>query len=212
MTIAARRPASTKPSLDGPLDPSRARASHDGDPPAPVREAEAAFPRHAEAAPMFADLYRELHRLAARQLRSNGGATLGATTLLHEAYVDMSARVPAFPDRARFFAYASRAMRGLVIDYVRERRAQKRGAQYHLTAIDTQIADAVPGAGSLDGLDDALGELERVDRPLAELVDLRFFCGFTFAEIAAQRGVSERTVQRDWQKARLFLHHALTDD
>jgi DNA-directed RNA polymerase specialized sigma24 family protein len=63
----------------------------------------------------------------------------------------------------------------------------------------------------MDAISDALEELERIDRPLAELVDLKFFCGFTFAEIAQQRGVSERTVQRDWQKARLFLHHVLTD-
>jgi RNA polymerase sigma factor (TIGR02999 family) len=164
-----------------------------------------------DSAALFADLYRELHRLAARQLRRNAGATLGATTLLHEAYMDMSARVRDFPDRAHFFAYAARAMRGLVIDYARQRRAQKRGGQYHLTAIDTQVADAVPATEDMDAISDALEELERIDRPLAELVDLKFFCGFTFAEIAEQRGVSERTVQRDWQKARLFLHHVLTD-
>jgi RNA polymerase sigma factor (TIGR02999 family) len=163
------------------------------------------------SAMLFADLYRELHRLAARQLRRNAGATLGATTLLHEAYMDMSARARDFPDRAHFFAYAARAMRGLVIDYVRQRRAQKRGGQYHLTAIDTQVADAVPATEDMNAISDALEELERIDAPLAELVDLKFFCGFTFAEIAEQRGVSERTVQRDWQKARLFLHHVLTD-
>lgn len=164
------------------------------------------------SAALFADLYRELHRIAARQLRRNAPSTLGATTLLHEAYVDMSARARDFPDRARFFAYAARAMRGLVIDYARQRRAQKRGGQYHLTAIDTQIAEAVPAIDDMDALNDALDELARIDQPLAELVDLKFFCGFTFAEIAEQRGVSERTVQRDWQKARLFLHHVLTDD
>ena len=172
-----------------------------------------AAPRRGTAGPeWFAELYDELHRLAARQLRRHGGATLGATTLLHEAYVDMSGRTAAFPDRAHFFAYAARAMRGLIIDYVRERRAQKRGGAFHLTALDTAAADAVPAPGSLDGLRDALESLERVDPPLAEIVDLKFFCGFSFAEIAAQRGVSERTVQRDWQKARLFLHAVLEDE
>jgi RNA polymerase sigma factor (TIGR02999 family) len=170
---------------------------------------------HRDRAPgsgaLFADLYRELHRLAARQLRRNAGSTLGATTLLHEAYMDMSSRARDFPDRAHFFAYAARAMRGLVIDYARQRRAQKRGGQYHLTAIDTQVAEAVPATEDMEAISDALEELERIDPPLAELVDLKFFCGFTFTEIAQQRGVSERTVQRDWQKARMFLHHVLAD-
>jgi RNA polymerase sigma factor (TIGR02999 family) len=161
---------------------------------------------------LFAELYSELHRIAARQLRRNGGSTLGATTLIHEAYVDMSGRAADFPDRARFFAYAARAMRGVVIDYARERHAQKRGGEYHLTALDTEVAGDVAAVEGMERLADALGELERVDAPLAELVDLKFFCGFTFAEIAAQRGVSERTVQRDWQKARLFLHDLLAPE
>ena len=172
-----------------------------------------AAPRRGAAGPeWFAELYDELHRLAARQLRRHGGATLGATTLLHEAYVDMSGRTAAFPDRAHFFAYAARAMRGLVIDYARERHAQKRGGLFHLTALDTELGDALPDPDRLSAISDGLDELARVDPALAELVDLKFFCGFTFADIAGQRGVSERTVQRDWQKARLFLHDALADD
>jgi RNA polymerase sigma factor (TIGR02999 family) len=162
-------------------------------------------------ASLFGELYRDLHRIAAIQLRRNRASTLSPTTLLHEAYMDMSRRVPEFPDKARFFAYAARAMRGLVIDYARERHAQKRGGAFHLTALDTEVADVTPAGEDLGAINDALGALERVDPPLAELVDLKFFCGFTFAEIAAQRGVSERTVQRDWQKARLMLHHALKD-
>jgi RNA polymerase sigma factor (TIGR02999 family) len=161
---------------------------------------------------LFTELYRELHRLAASQLRRNPGSSLGATTLLHELYIGISARRPDFPDRARFFAYAARAMRGLVIDYARERHAQKRGGEYHLTALDTEVADHVANVGDMDRLHAALIELERADASLAELVDLKFFCGFTFAEIAAQRGVSERTVQRDWHKARLLLRHVLVED
>src|SRR5438552_3604864 len=80
---------------------------------------------------LFAALYRELHRVARRQLHANAsGLTLGATTLLHEAYLDLSQRGLAFPDRARFFAYAARAMRGLIIDFVRERRALNRGGLF----------------------------------------------------------------------------------
>jgi RNA polymerase sigma factor (TIGR02999 family) len=168
----------------------------------------------AATAELFATLYRELHRLAKRQLHAHAaGSTLSATTLLHEAYLDISRRGAAFPDRARFFAYAARAMRGLIVDYVRERRALKRGGEFHLTQLDTGIAEsAAQQSGDLTRLGDALDELARADAPLAELVELKFFCGFTFAEIAAMRGISERTVQRDWAKARLYLHDALRGD
>jgi RNA polymerase sigma factor (TIGR02999 family) len=165
-------------------------------------------------AELFAALYRELHRLARRQLHVNAsGLTLGATTLLHEAYLDLSQRGASFPDRARFFAYAARAMRGLIIDYVRQRRALKRGGQFHLTTLDTasHAAAAEAAIGDLDPLGEALDELANADPALAELVDLKFFCGFDFVEIATMRGVSERTVQRDWSKARLFLRHVMRD-
>jgi RNA polymerase sigma factor (TIGR02999 family) len=164
------------------------------------------------AGEMFTTLYRELHRLARRQLHANAsGLTLGATTLLHEAYIDISGRGAEFPDRARFFAYAARAMRGLIIDYVRERQAIKRGGEFHLTSLDTQIAEAVPQAENLAPLGDALDELALAEPALAELVELKFFCGFSFVEIAAMRNVSERTVQRDWNKARLYLHETLRE-
>jgi RNA polymerase sigma factor (TIGR02999 family) len=176
--------------------------------------------RTAEATPnseqLFSLLYEELHRLARSQLRKGAAVSLSATTLLHEAYLDMSRREPlVFPDRARFLAYAARAMRGLVIDYARSCHAQKRGGDFALIALDTEIAE-----GSEDALDaahltrigDALGELARVDLALAELVDLRFFCGLALAEIAALRSVSERTVQRDWRKARLYLRRSLADE
>jgi RNA polymerase sigma factor (TIGR02999 family) len=169
----------------------------------------------AAAAPaLFAALYRELHRLARKQLHVNAaGLTLGATTLLHEAYLDLSRRGVVFPDRARFFTYAARAMRGLIIDYVRERRAIKRGGQFHLTTLDADKADAAQHADDdLAPLGDALDALAAAEPALAELVELKFFCGLNFAEIAAMRSVSERTVQRDWAKARLFLHHVLREE
>jgi RNA polymerase sigma factor (TIGR02999 family) len=164
---------------------------------------------------LFALLYQELHRLAEHNLRRNGAAaTLGATTLLHEAYLNIAGRDEvAFPDRARFLAYASRAMRGLVIDYTRRQRARKRGHELEITLGDDEIAsaDALRAATELQRLSDALDELAALEPALAELVDLHFFCGYAFGEIAVLRGVSERTVQRDWRKARLLLHQALTD-
>ena len=167
----------------------------------------------AATAELFATLYRELHRVARRQLHANAsGLTLGATTLLHETYLDMSQRGLAFPDRARFFSYAARAMRGLIIDYVRERRAIKRGGQFHLTTLNTVISDSVAQIDDLGPLGEALDTLAATDPALAELVELKFFCGFSFGEIAGMRGVSERTVQRDWNKARLFLRYTMQDD
>jgi RNA polymerase sigma factor (TIGR02999 family) len=162
------------------------------------------------AAALFASLYRELHRLAAHQLRVGAaGMTIGATTLLHECYLNIAGSAAAFPDRARFMAYAARSMRGLIIDHIRQRRALKRGGAFHLTTLDTEAAESAPWAHEAVQLNDALIALDDADPPLAELVDLKFFGGFTLAEIAAMRGVSERTAQRDWQKARLYLHDAL---
>lgn len=162
---------------------------------------------------LFSALYSELHRLARKQLHANAwGLTLGATTLLHEAYIDLAGRATAFPDRARFFAYAARAMRGLIIDYARQRHAQKRGGEFHITSLDTSHAEQAVAGDDLQPLADALDALASVEPALAELVELKFFCGFGFAEIASMRSVSERTVQRDWNKARLFLRHVMQEE
>jgi RNA polymerase sigma factor (TIGR02999 family) len=162
---------------------------------------------------LFAVLYTELHQMARRELaRAGDQGRLSATTLLHEAYLDISGRESAsFPDRARFMAYASRVMRGLIIDHARSRRAQKRGGHFEITALDTEVAGQVPDGQELARLSDALDELAKVDQALAEVVDLKFFCGFSFGEIAALRGVSERTVQRDWEKARIYLHRSIDE-
>jgi RNA polymerase sigma factor (TIGR02999 family) len=164
--------------------------------------------------PLFASLYEQLHQIAQSALRRNGGQlTLSATTLLHEVYLDLSRREALqFPDRAHFMAYASRAMRGLIIDYARERRAQKRGGGFDITALPTVVPNVAADDAILQPLSDALDELGTVDPALAELVDLKFFCGFSFSEIAAMRATSERTVRRDWSKARLYLHEALQDE
>jgi RNA polymerase sigma factor (TIGR02999 family) len=160
---------------------------------------------------LFGSLYAELHRMARRELARRGGATLGATTLLHEAYLEIASRSgSAFPDRARFMGYAARVMRGLIVDHARRRRAIKRGGQFEITSLGTEAAEQnAVDARELARISDALDELASTDRSLAEIVDLRFFCGFSFTEIAAMRGSSERTVQRQWDKARIYLHRCL---
>jgi RNA polymerase sigma factor (TIGR02999 family) len=165
------------------------------------------------AAALFTTLYRDLHRVARRQLHAGAsGATLGATTLLHECFLGMAGHDAVFPDHSRFIAYAARAMRGLIIDHIRERRALKRGGAFHLTTLNTEIAESVPDVEKTLQLSDALDRLSELDPALAEIVDLKFFCGLSFADIAALRRVSERTVQRDWRKARLLLHQELLED
>ena len=171
-----------------------------------VARAETGDPAAKDA--LFATLYGELHRLAQSHLhRSAGPLTLGATTLLHETYLNIASRDElAFPDRARFFAYASRAMRGLVIHYLRTRNASKRGGELTFTSLDEAQEQPAEEHADLLALSAALDRLATLDPPLAELVDLKFFSGFSFADIAGLRGVSERTVQRDWAKARLILY------
>jgi RNA polymerase sigma factor (TIGR02999 family) len=161
---------------------------------------------------LFTVLYAELHNLAQRQLRRNSSLTLSPTTLLHETYLDMSSRgSTAFPDRARFLAYASRAMRGLIIDYFRNRSAQKRGGEFQITELPSEMLRGVEVDAELQHLSEAVDALAKIEPRLAQVVDLKFFCGLTFPEIGAALGTSERTVKRDWEKARILLQHELTE-
>lgn len=162
---------------------------------------------------LFSALYSELHRLAKRELARQGvPVSLSATTLLHLAYIEMAGKdADSFADRGRFMGYASRVMRGLIIDHARRRRAQKRGAGFEITSLAADVANPIDD-GQLTRISEALDELAKTDRALAELVDLKFFCGFSFAEIAALRGTSERTVQRNWDKARIYLHRSIRAD
>jgi RNA polymerase sigma factor (TIGR02999 family) len=166
---------------------------------------------------LFAALYRELRGLARRELaRSGPGSSLGATSLLHEAYLDIAPREGvAFPDRARFLAYAARVMRGLIVDGLRSRQARKRGGDLAITSLDGKELGLAALSGDtedMERLGQALDELAAVEPEIARVVELKFFCGFTFAEIASLRGRSERTVQRQWDKARIYLRHTLASE
>ncbi|HZQ70931.1 MAG TPA: ECF-type sigma factor [Terriglobales bacterium] len=160
---------------------------------------------------LFSSLYNELHRLAKRQLARRGAPeSLSVTTLLHEAYLDMAGRSgPAFPDESRFLGYAARVMRGLIVDHARNRTALKRGGEFEITSLSAEVAQSCPDAKELSAISDALDELTKDEPELAQLVDLKFFCGFSFAEIAALQNLAERTVQRRWDKARIYLRRWL---
>lgn len=163
---------------------------------------------------LFTSFYDELHRRAKWELRQSAPLSLGPHTLLHETFLNMSHRESvSFTDHRQFMAYAARAMRGLIIDHYRTCRAQKRGGKLEFTSLPTDLPQLEDDAQSvaMDGLGDALKALAVIDSRLAECVDLKFFCGLSFVEIARLRDVSERTVQRDWDKARLLLNHLMSD-
>jgi RNA polymerase sigma factor (TIGR02999 family) len=163
---------------------------------------------------LFSTLYCELHRLAKRELaRRWSPLSLSVTTLLHEAYLGMAGREGlSFPDHARFIGYAARVMRGLIIDHARNRNAAKRGGEFDLTSLQFEIVENRVEARHLSLISDILDELAKVEPGLAEVVDLKFFCGFSFAEISAMQKLSERTVQRRWEKARIYLRCSICGD
>jgi RNA polymerase sigma factor (TIGR02999 family) len=160
---------------------------------------------------LFAALYADLCRMARREVRRSGVAgLLGTETLVHEAWLNVGQRPSlAFTDARQFLAYASRTMRGLVIDRVRAQSAQKRGGGLSITSLDTHTAEQVAQPELLQDIGGALDELSALEPELAQVVDLKFFCGFSLVEVATMQGVSERTVQRQWEKARLLLIRAL---
>jgi RNA polymerase sigma factor (TIGR02999 family) len=165
---------------------------------------------------LFATLYHELRRLARREVRRNGAyGFLSTSTVVHEAWIDISRRSALeFQYAGQFLGYAARAMRGLVVDRLRAASAQRRGGGLVMVSLETEDGeDHHPIAPETDPqqLSEALEELAALEPALAEVVDLKFFCGFTLAEIAVMQKVSERTVQRRWEKARLLLFTAMKD-
>ena len=166
----------------------------------------------AETDALFATLYRELHRLAAGQLR---GEAAHATSLVHEAWEKFARHDGdlVVADREHFFAIAARAMRQIVVDHVRNRGAQRRGGG-QIAPIETTALEVAAEGRDDDvlALDDALVRLGETDPALAELVELRFYGGLGLEEIAALRDRSERSLKRDWRRARAFLYRELADD
>ena len=162
---------------------------------------------------LFSTLYSELRQLARYELARQGAPmSVSATTLLHKAYIEIAGKDgTSFPDRNRFMGYAARVMRGLIIDHARSRQAQKRGGRFEITSLGAEVENAADDR-KLARISEALDELAMAEPTLAEVVDLKFFCGFSFAEIAAMRAVSERTVQRQWEKARIYLHRTIRGD
>jgi len=157
----------------------------------------------------FEVLYHELRRMARGELFRQRALTLGPTTLLHEAWLRLAPTDLRFATQDDLVRYTARVMRNIVIDRVREKASQKRGGEFDFVAYETMADLRELGSDRTLALDLALQELAGVDPQLAELVELKFFAGLTFDEIAALRHVSGRTVQRDWEKARNLLFTAL---
>ncbi|HEY0799287.1 MAG TPA: ECF-type sigma factor [Steroidobacteraceae bacterium] len=157
-------------------------------------------------------MYRELHQLAHAKLRQHKTMTLlDTTSLLHESYARLLAgRDLQVVDRTHFFRYAAQVMRSVIVDFARARLTQRRGGdQIHIT-LNTEIAEAVDSKEvSVIRVHDALVELAHVDERLAQVVEMRYFGGLTEKEVALNLGLSERTVKRDWERARLLLFAAL---
>ncbi len=162
---------------------------------------------------LFAALYPDIKRLARARLAQAGGVTgLNATALVHEGFMRMAEREGMQGEtRLQFFAYVGKVLRSIVIDFVRERDAEKRGGG--VTLLTMSSADAVPSAwmevGSLIDLDRALDELKAFDERLYQIIEMHVFSGLTCVEVGAELGLTERTVNRELSKARALLDQAL---
>lgn len=157
---------------------------------------------------LFAAAYGELRQLARSRLRDGGRNTvLDTTALVHESYLRfLSAGRLQRDDRRAFFAYASSVMRSVIVDAVRERQAQRRGGDLLELTLDTELLASLPaGEEQVLRVHEALAALEQAEPRLATVVEMRFFGGYEEREIAETLGLTERTVRRDWDKARLLL-------
>ena len=162
---------------------------------------------------LFAVAYAELHGLAQARLRHGGrNALLDTTGLVHESYLRFArAGELRAEDRRAFFAYASQVMRSVILNSVRERIALKRGGNPQSSDASGPLAGHLPGDEQKTVLDvhEALNDLEKADPRLAQVAEMRYFGGYSEKEIAETLEITERTVQRDWEKARLILAAAL---
>jgi RNA polymerase sigma factor (TIGR02999 family) len=164
---------------------------------------------------LFAHTYAELRKLARSRLRDGGRSTmLDTTSLVHETYLRLARVGELHPqDRRAFFAYASRAMRSVIIDTVRDRQAQRRGGDVTELTLDTAVAADIPsGEQEVMKVHEALLALEDAEPRLAKVVEMKYFGGYSEQEIAETLQVTDRTVRRDWDRARLLLMAALRPD
>jgi RNA polymerase sigma factor (TIGR02999 family) len=161
---------------------------------------------------LFAAAYQELRKLARFRLRGGGrNAVLDTTSLVHESYLRLAkAGRLALDDRAHFLRYASYAMRSVIVDLVRQRQSSRRGgAADHITLTTRAGAGAKAGERQILRVHDAIGALAHHDARMAQVVEMRYFGGLTEQEIADALDVTDRTVRRDWEKARIWLSDAL---
>lgn len=161
---------------------------------------------------LFAAAYSELRKLARSRLRDGGRNTfLETTALVHESYLRfLGAGQLRIEDRRAFFAYASKVMRSVIVDSVREHQAERRGGNWVEMTLDTQVGAELPnGEAEVLHVHEALLALAQAEPRLATVVEMRYFGGYTEAEIADTLGLTERTVRRDWDKARVLLMHSL---
>jgi len=161
---------------------------------------------------LFPALYSELRRLARSRLASGGRHTLLDTSaLVHEAFLRMQrGGGVALNDREHFMAYAATTMRSIVIDFVRRRSADRRGGDAEHVTLDTRAAEALGASDDeILAVHEALQTLAQVDERLVRVVEMRYFAGLTDLEIGAALGVTDRTVRRDWERARLLLAEML---
>jgi RNA polymerase sigma factor (TIGR02999 family) len=151
--------------------------------------------------------------MAHARLRDSGGhAVLDTTALVHESWFKLSRSAAGFPDQARFLGYAGKAMRSIIVDLVRQRQSQRHGADAtHLTLTNAaaQVELALDSGAFVIRVHEALDELAKLDNRMAQVVEMKYFAGMTESEIALALGVTERTVRRDWEQARLVLGAAL---
>ena len=160
--------------------------------------------------PLYRALYPMLMRLAQGHLARAGTVSLDASALLHEAYLRLNGQ-GNLPDTNRrvFFAYASRVMRSVIVDYVRERGAQKRGSNIPAVTLSNNLAESIFTENSLSDVESALRALEIEDERAFHVVEMRYFAGLREEDIAGILEVSLPTVKRDWRKARAFLYEQL---
>jgi RNA polymerase sigma factor (TIGR02999 family) len=161
---------------------------------------------------VFDATYQDLHRMAHSRIRQSGrGTLLDTTSLVHESFLRFAKTGELnVADRAQFLRYAGQVMRSVIVDVARARRAERRGGDAEHLRLNTALGDsAMGGEEEVLRVHEALEELEALDERLARVVELRYFAGLTEVEIAEALGVTERTVRRDWEKAKLLLARAL---